>query len=117
MTAKKQALLKSHAKNVCFNLPKGSVGTKSTAEVKVGEDHVTYLLDTSSQVVTVPHLFYKQHLSTHEIKAEVPTLTLVVPDVRAASQFLELIGTNTLESPIPGTVWVNPNPALNRILM
>lgn len=30
-------------------------------------------------------------------EAEVPTLALVVPDVRAASQSLVLIGTNTLD--------------------
>ena len=94
---------------------------------------VNCLLDTGSQVTTVPHSFYEQHLAEQEIKPlhdllevegangqsvpyqgyiemtvvfpqvllgvsiEVPTLALVVPDVRATSQSLVLIGTNTMD--------------------
>lgn len=93
----------------------------------------TSLLDTGSQVTTVPQSFYQQHLSEHEIKPlfdllevqgangqcvpylgyielnitfpkeflgveiEMPTLALVVPDVRTESYSPLLIGTNTLD--------------------
>lgn len=90
---------------------------------------VSCILDTGSQVTTVPHSFYEHHLAEQEIKPlhdllegangqslpylgyiemtvvfppalfgasiEVPTLALVLPDVRANSQPLVLIGTNT----------------------
>ncbi|CAI5692272.1 unnamed protein product [Oreochromis niloticus] len=130
---KKRASLKSHTRTDSFDLPKGLIGTKSTAQVKVNGHTVSCLLDTGSQVTTVPESYYRQHLSSHEIKplfellevegangqsvpylgyielhvtfpkeflgieAEVPTLALVVPDVRTASQSLVLIGTNTLD--------------------
>lgn len=117
-----------------FKLPSGLVGTRSTAEVTIyGKLRVNCLLDTGSQVTTVPHLFYEQHLAEQEIKPlhdlleveganrqsvpylgyiemtvvfpqallgasiEVPTLALVVPDVRPNSQSFVLIGTNTMD--------------------
>lgn len=52
-----------------FKLPSGLVGTRSTAEVTInGELQVNCLLDTGSQVTTVPHSFYEQHLGQQEIK-------------------------------------------------
>lgn len=52
-----------------FQLPSGLVGTRSTAEVTInGELQVNCLLDTGSQVTTVPHSFYEQHLGQQEIK-------------------------------------------------
>lgn len=96
-------------------------------------NNVSCLLDTGSQVTTVPRSFHQQYLLTHEIKplfellevegangqsvpyleyiglnvvfpqeslgvkAEVPTLALIVRDVPTASQSLVLIGTNTLD--------------------
>jgi len=116
-----------------FKLPSGLIGTRSTAEVTINGKQVNSLLDTGSQVTTVPHSFYEQHLAEQEIKPlhdllevegangqsvpylgyieltvgfpqallgvsiDVPTLALVVPDVRATSQSLVLIGTNTMD--------------------
>lgn len=45
------------------HLPKGLVGTKCTAQVTIGGMEVNCLLDTGSQVTTIPHSFYKAHLS------------------------------------------------------
>lgn len=133
MPTKKRAILKSHTKTGRFKLPQGLIGTKSTAQVKIDSNTVNCLLDSGSQVTTVPQSYYEQHLSSHQIKplfdllevegangqsvpylgyiemnvtfpkeflgieADVSTLALVVPNIRAASQSLVLIGTNTLD--------------------
>ncbi|KAL1274976.1 hypothetical protein QQF64_027790 [Cirrhinus molitorella] len=44
-------------------LPKGLVGTKCTARVIIGGREVNCLLDTGSQVTTIPQTFYETHLS------------------------------------------------------
>lgn len=51
-----------------FKLPFGLVGTRSTAEVTINGE-----IQVSSQVATVSHSFYKQHLY-------LPTIALVVPN-------------------------------------
>lgn len=51
-----------------FKLPSGLVGTRSTAQVTIKGEQVNCLLDTGSQVTTVPHSFYEQHLAEQEIK-------------------------------------------------
>lgn len=127
------ANLKHSSKNHPFKLPKGLVGTKSTAKVHIKGEEVSCLLDTGSQVTTVPRSFYEQHFPEQDIKPlhdllevegangqsvpylgyiemtvtfpkefigasmDVNTLALVVPDIRATSQSLVLIGTNTLD--------------------
>lgn len=68
LIAKKQALLKSHTQLNHFKLPKGLVGAKSTAQIKIEGEDVSCLLDTGSQVTTVPHSFYQSHLSKHHSK-------------------------------------------------
>lgn len=66
---KQRAMLKqSHTRAQPFKLPKGLVGTKSTARVEVEGSPTASLLDTGSQVTTVPQSFYQQYLSEHEIK-------------------------------------------------
>lgn len=40
-TAKRQAQLKSHPKRSCFELPKGLIGTKSTAHVWIEGNDVS----------------------------------------------------------------------------
>ncbi|RXN13805.1 Retrovirus-related Pol polyprotein from transposon 412 [Labeo rohita] len=113
------------------SLPKGLVGVKCTAQVIIGEKEIDCLLDTGSQVTTVPQSFYETHLSDHPLKplenllevegangqavpylgyielalrfpkefvgveVDVPTLALVVPDLKGLSQVL--IGTNSLD--------------------
>lgn len=115
------------------SLPKGLIGAMSIAEVTIANEKCSCLLDTGSQVTTVPKSFYEQHLSGYPIKSiddileveganglsvpyegyiemgitfpeellgvsvEIPTVALVVPDVKAHNQSMVLIGTNTLD--------------------
>lgn len=51
-----------------FRLPNQLIGVKSTAQVTVSGEEVNCLLDSGSQVTTVPKSFYKQHLSEQTIK-------------------------------------------------
>lgn len=133
VTTKKGAMLTLNAERGNFKLPKGLIGAKTTAQVQIEGNCVSCLMDTGSQVTTVPQSFYNQNLSQHEIRplfellevegangqsvpylgyieinvvfpkeflgaeVEVPTLALVVPDVRTVPQPLVLIGTNTLD--------------------
>lgn len=112
-------------------LPDGLIGTKCTTQITIGKRKVNCLLDTGSQVTTIPHSLYESQLSDHPLKPlnnllevegvngqavpyhgyvevnitfpedflgseiEVPTLSLVVPDMCNVSQIL--IGTNTLD--------------------
>lgn len=114
-------------------LPRRLVGSKCTAEVLVAEKKVYCLLDSGSQVTTVPLSFYENNLKDQEIKplddllevegangqevpyfgyvelditfpkefvggeVEVPTLALMVPNMRENAQEQILIGTNTLD--------------------
>ncbi|KAG1925816.1 interleukin-1 receptor accessory protein-like 1-A [Pimephales promelas] len=113
------------------NLPEGLVGVKCTAQIVIGGKEVSCLLDTGSQVTTIPQSFYESHLSDHPLKSlgnllevegangqavpylgyielvlkfpkefvgaeiEIPTLALVVPDLKSLSQVL--VGTNSLD--------------------
>lgn len=66
---KQRANLKqSYMKKPTYNLPKGLVGSKCTALVKIAGVDYSCLLDTGSQVTTIPESFYKQHLSGQDIK-------------------------------------------------
>ena len=55
-------------RNQPSRFPKRLVGTKSTAQVTIKGKEVNCLLDTGSQVTTIPQSFYSQHLSEQEIK-------------------------------------------------
>lgn len=46
-----------------IHLPKGLVGTKTSATVNIAGREMNCLLDTGSQVTTVPQSFYEKHLS------------------------------------------------------
>lgn len=59
--------LQQSKQNQPFRLPKRLVGIKSTAQVTVRGEEVSCLLDSGSQVTTVPESFYKQHLSEQKI--------------------------------------------------
>ena len=114
-------------------LPRGLIGTKCTAQVNIAGNQCNCLLDTGSQVTTIPMSFYKKNLSEQPIKSlnnllevegangqsvpykgyveitvtfpeefleksiEVPTLALIVPDIKSHHQSVVLIGTNTLD--------------------
>lgn len=49
------------------NLPKGLVGTKCTTQIRIAGKKCTCLLDTGSQVTTIPKSYYDQHLSKQPI--------------------------------------------------
>lgn len=49
-------------------LPKGLVGTKCTAQLCIDGIQVNCLLDTGSQVTTVPSSFHKAYLADHPVK-------------------------------------------------
>ncbi|KAJ8279372.1 hypothetical protein COCON_G00064380 [Conger conger] len=126
-------LKQSTAHPPVVKLPKGLVGSKCTAVVNIAGVESNCLLDTGSQVTTIPVSFYNQNLSDQQVKPlnkllevegaagqsvphlgyvemtvafpkdflganfEVPTLALVVPDLRPDTPLQVLIGTNTLD--------------------
>lgn len=48
------------------HLPKGLIGIKCTDKVTIGEREVDCLLDTGSQLTTIPQSFYEENLSDIE---------------------------------------------------
>lgn len=64
---KTKAKLKEHRVTKNRTLPKGLVGSKSTANVKVNGLECNSLLDTGSQVTTMSLSFYNRHLSDQAI--------------------------------------------------
>uniref|UniRef100_A0AAZ1XYY5 ribonuclease H n=1 Tax=Oreochromis aureus TaxID=47969 RepID=A0AAZ1XYY5_OREAU len=67
-----------HTEAACTNSPrnhnkfplltKGLVGTKSTGQIQIKGNHFNCLLDSGSQVTTIPYSFYNTYLSDHPIK-------------------------------------------------
>lgn len=55
-------------KKPVYKLPKELVGSKCTALVRITGEDCSCLLDTGSQVTTVPKSFYKQNFSGQDIK-------------------------------------------------
>ena len=51
-----------------IELPKGLVGTKCTAQIIIGGKEVNCLIDTGSQVTTIPLSFYQKQLSNYRMK-------------------------------------------------
>jgi len=122
----------SHTQKQTVTLPKGLIGAKCTAQVTIGNKDCKCLLDSGSQVTTIPNSFYLENLSHLPMNSlndllevegangqsvpylgyvettirfpksllgadiEVPTLVLVVPDMRSTLSSV-LIGTNTLD--------------------
>lgn len=122
----------SYTKQQPAILPKGLIGAKCTAQVIIGGQDCGCLLDTGSQVTTIPESFHQEYLSHLPILSlnnllevegangqsvpylgyvettikfprcslgvdiEVPTLALIVPDMRSSLSSL-LVGTNTLD--------------------
>ncbi len=50
-------------------LPKGLIGMKCTAQIYIDKIKVNCLLDTGSQVTTIPLSFYKKYLSHHPMQS------------------------------------------------
>lgn len=122
----------SHTQKQSVSLPRGLVGAKCTAQVTICDKDCSCLLDSGSQVTTIPNSFYLENLSHLPLNSlndllevegangqsvpylgyiettikfpksflgadiEVPTLVLVVPDMRSTLSSV-LIGTNTLD--------------------
>lgn len=61
-TIEKNVWRRAQNKKRPSTLPRGLVGTKTTAQVTIAGKDTTCLLDTGSQVTTVPQSFYEQHL-------------------------------------------------------
>lgn len=53
----------SNAKRQSVTIPKGLVGAKCTAQVTISDQDCSCLLDTGSQVTTIPNSFYQENLS------------------------------------------------------
>lgn len=60
---KKSVFERAQTKEQSVKLPQGLVGTKTTAQVTIAGKDTNCLLDTGSQVTTIPQSFYEQHLS------------------------------------------------------
>lgn len=74
-------------------LPKGLVGTKSTGQIQIKGNHFNCLLDSGSQVTTIPYSFYNTYLSDHPIKP--------------LNDLLEVEGANGQAVPYPGYIEIN----------
>lgn len=73
-TAKQIQLNQAKANDHPSNLPKRLVGTKSTVQVTISGDPTSCLLDTGSQVTTIPLSYHAQFLAEQPIK---PLTTLL----------------------------------------
>uniref|UniRef100_A0A0S7F2X0 PPUP7114 n=1 Tax=Poeciliopsis prolifica TaxID=188132 RepID=A0A0S7F2X0_9TELE len=71
-----------------LKLPHGLVGTKTTAQVSIAGKDTNCLLDTGSQVTTVPQSFYEEHLSDLTIHS----LNDLLEVERANGQFVPYLG-------------------------
>lgn len=128
----RRTFMYSHKQKQSVTLPRGLIGAKCTAQVTIGDKECSCLLDSGSQVTTIPNSFYLENLSHLPINSlndllevegangqsvpylgyvevtirfpksllgadiEVPTLALIVPDMRSTLSSV-LIGTNTLD--------------------
>lgn len=84
--SKKSVSNRAQVKSHSVKLPKGLVGTKTTAQVNIAGKDTNCLLDTGSQVTTVSQSFYEQHL---------PEL-----DIHPINDLLDVEGATTSQFPI-----------------
>ncbi|KAK0146798.1 Tafazzin [Merluccius polli] len=82
----------SHTKKQSATLPKGLVGARCTAQVTIGGRECSCLLNTGSQVSTIPNSFYQETLS------HLP--------IHSLSDLLEVEGANGQEVPYLGYIKV-----------
>ncbi len=80
-------------RNQSASLPKGLVGARCVAEVSIAGEKCHCLLDTGSQVTTVPKSFYEQHLSAYPINS--------------LDDILEVEGANGFSVPYDGYIKVD----------
>lgn len=67
-TKKKASLKQSRVEKAARNLPNGLIGSKCIDAVRIAGKTCNCLLDTGSQVTTVPWSFYQEHFSDQAIK-------------------------------------------------
>lgn len=103
-------------------LPRGLVGTRSTGQIQIKGDCFNCLLDTGSQVTTVPHSFYNTYLSDHEVKPlndlleiegangqSVPYLGYIELNITFPPDFLgSTVTVDTLALVVPDLEWSQP---------
>ena len=89
-TAKRVQMKETKVNDYPSSFPKRLVGTKSTAQVNISGNPTTCLLDTGSQVTTIPSSYHAKFLADQPIK---PLTTL-----------LEIEGANGQEVPYLGYV-------------
>lgn len=77
----------------CHEIPAGLVGTRCTARIQIEGKEVSCLLDTGSQVTTIPMSYYERYLSRHPMKS--------------LEHLLEVEGANGQAVPYLGYVEVN----------
>lgn len=66
---KQQQVFNEHVcAGISLHLPDGLIGMRCTAQVGVEGKEVNCLLDTGSQVTTIPLSFYNSHLSHHPLQ-------------------------------------------------
>uniref|UniRef100_A0A3B3CR12 Gypsy retrotransposon integrase-like protein 1 n=1 Tax=Oryzias melastigma TaxID=30732 RepID=A0A3B3CR12_ORYME len=87
------AVSRKSPKNKISNLPVGLIGAKSTSQVKINEQLYNCLLDSGSQVTTIPHSFYITHLSDL--------------DIHPVTDLLEIEGANGQAVPYSGYIELN----------
>lgn len=92
-TKRKVRLACTQTEKAHMPIPRGLVGTKCTAKVLIAGKSCSCLLDTGSQVTTIPQSFYQAHLSDQAIQP--------------ITNLLEVAGANGQPVPYEGYVEVN----------
>lgn len=59
----RRTFMYSHKQKQSVTLPRGLIGAKCTAQVTIGDKECSCLLDSGSQVTTIPNSFYLENLS------------------------------------------------------
>lgn len=59
----------SELQSTSTRVPKGLIGSRCTADIKVAGHQGSCLLDTGSQVTTIPVSFYNEHLSRQPVQS------------------------------------------------
>ncbi len=89
----KASIQSHHSKMEITKLPKGLIGEKCIAQVTITGQECNCLIDTGSQVTTIPLSFYEQCLSEYPINS--------------LSGLLEVEGANRLSVPYLGYIELN----------
>lgn len=86
-----------HAESIPSHLPNGLVGSRSLAEVKIGELSHSCLIDSGSQVTTISTSFQLTHLPSHPL---LPLNDLLEVE-GAAGQIVSYLGYTEVDITFP----------------